>query len=194
MRSTLSTLSATAVLALMQASPVDAAVVPRLDLADLVQSSEVIVQARVTRQWSGWDQEHRFIWTHYSLQVSDVLKGKPPLALTLSEPGGTVGGQGMAVADVTRYANQEEVVVFLHRTPIGYWRPYGWGQGKYTVRQSAEGGKRIYTNVGGMALVDRRAAKGQQSASAASPLRRLDGMALGEFKQLVRTLANGAVR
>jgi hypothetical protein len=190
----MSTLSATAVLALLPASPADAAVVPRLDLADLVTSSEVIVQARVTRQWCAWDQQHRFIWTHYSLQISDVLKGKPPLTMTLSEPGGTLGGRGMLVAGVTRYAAQEEVVVFLHRTPIGYWRPYGWGQGKYTVRQSAGGAKQIYTNVGGMALLDRRTAGGQQRVTTVSPLRRLDGMALSEFKQLVRAAANRAVR
>jgi hypothetical protein len=193
MRSILPTLSATAVLALLAASPADAAVVPRLDLAGLVQSSEVIVQARVTRQWCAWDKEHRFIWTHYSLAVSDVLKGTPPVSLTLSEPGGVVGKRGMAVADVTRYANQEEVVVFLHRTPVGYWRPYGWGQGKYTVRPDAAGAKRIYTNVAGLTMVERRAARGQARAAASQP-RNLDGMALSDFKQLVRTLATKAVR
>jgi hypothetical protein len=193
MRSMIPTLSATAVLAVLLASPVDAAVVPRLDLADLVHSSEVIVQARVTRQWCAWDQDHKVIWTHYSLQVSDVLKGKPPFTVTLSEPGGEVGGKGMLVADVTHYANQEEVVVFLHRTPVGYWRPYGWGQGKYTVRQSASGAKQIYTNIGGMTLLERPKAGGQQRVTAVSPLRRLDGMGLSEFKYLVRGMANGAV-
>ena len=87
----------------------------------------------------------------------------------------------MRIAAVPEYSDGEEVVVFLERTPIGYWRCHGWGQGKYTVVQSAGGAKRIRTNLAGLAFTGR---PGQ------STLDRLAGMELGSFKRLVRREAD----
>jgi hypothetical protein len=192
MRAMRSPLGITAAFVLGLGTQAQATVVPRVDFAELVNSADVIVQARVTGHWSAWDGAHRFIWTHYTLEVSDVLKGTPPTALTLSEPGGTVAGQTMTVEGVTHYASHEEVVVFLKRTPAGYWRPYGWGQGAYTVRTTASGDRRVYTNLGGLVLADRGGATGTQRTAAAS--RRLNGMTLDGFKSLIRSTLNGAVR
>ncbi len=106
---------------------------PKLDLPHLVHSSEMIVHGRIAGRFCAWDPSHRFLWTHYTLQVADAMKGRPARSLTISEPGGAADGLIMHIAGVPEYSAGEEVVVFLHRTPIGYWRCYGLTQGKYTV-------------------------------------------------------------
>ncbi len=106
---------------------------PLLSLEDLAAQSESIVEGRVVRAWSGMDPEGRFIWTHYQLQVNATWKGAAAATVTISEPGGTLGGRTLYVQGSTHYAMGEEVAVFLYRTPIGYLRTTNYGQGKFTL-------------------------------------------------------------
>ena len=161
------------------AATVPATMVPRFTLEQIVDSSERIVHGRCLRSWSAWDAGHQFIWTHYELQVAEPLKGVPPATITVSEPGGQVDGLEMAIAGMPRYQAGEEVVAFLYRTPIGYWRAYGLGQGKYTVREG-----RVRADLNGATLVDT-----DRAAQQGTDLRRLDGIPLEEFKTRVRGLA-----
>jgi hypothetical protein len=55
---------------------------------------------------------------------------------------------------------------------------------------SAGGLKRIRTNLAGLALMERPPA-GKPRLTATSPLRRLEGVELHEFKRLVRFELNG---
>ncbi len=165
--------------ALLFAGRTGATVLPRLDLPDLARNAELILHGRILRHWSEWDAAHKFIWTHYILTVSERWKGQAAESVTISEPGGTAGGAVMKIAGAPEHADGEEVVVFLRRTPIGYWRCYGWEQGKYTVAQAADGRLRIRTHVGGVTLMDRR------RFVKASPLTRLEGLELADFKRLV---------
>ena len=87
---------------------------------------------------------------------------------------------------MTEFSDGEEVVVFLYRTPIGYWRCYGMGQGKYTVVRSADGGKRVRTNVAGLTLVTPRRANGRAAANSKLPLSRFDGVRLEDFIRAVK--------
>ena len=38
--------------------------VPILTFDELAGHSELIVAGEITRSWTGWDGEHKFIWTH----------------------------------------------------------------------------------------------------------------------------------
>jgi hypothetical protein len=172
---------------LLLTAPSQATVVARLDLSELARSSDFIVHGRVIRHYSAWDSGHRFIWTHYVVEVSESLKGTPGATVTVSEPGGTAGSDTLTVAGAPRYADREEVVVFLRRTPVGYLRSTGWGQGKYSVRRAADGSERILTNLGGLSLAAPPGRGTRPALEAAPPLGRLNGMTLGEFKRLVRS-------
>ncbi|MCU1258820.1 MAG: hypothetical protein JWO80_1705 [Bryobacterales bacterium] len=66
--------------------------VPKLSLQALVSQSEIIVSGTVTRSWTGWDSEHRFIWTHTEIRPGGFLKGKSQSMVTVSEPGGSADG------------------------------------------------------------------------------------------------------
>lgn len=159
---------------LLLVSKIGATSVPSLSFEDLTDRSELIVNGRIGRAWTDWDSQHKFIWTHYDLTVSGTQKGSPGVAIVLSEPGGEVGIQGMAVAGAVVYQPGERVLVFLERMPNGYLRTTGWSQGKFTVDNAG----RLHpgTSLGNREFVS------TQAAVAATPLRMLDGMTVADLR------------
>ena len=173
------------VLALLLAAslPLAATTVEELSFDEIVASSSSIVHGKVVRSWAEWDPERTAIWTHYQIQVQDALKGGAGSMLTLSEPGGEIGGQHVQVVGAPRYEIGEEVVVFAAPTARGYLRTCGWGQGKFTVRPSAgaPSGRLVRSGAAGIELVDSAPA-----SAGAEPAIRLDGSDLGSFLSRVR--------
>ncbi len=158
-----------------------ATLVPRFGLEDLVDSSQAIAQGRVVESWTAWDQNHRYIWTHYRIRVSDVLKGSGETEIVVSEPGGTLEGQTLRIADVVAYSTGEEVVLFARRMPNGYMRTTGLGQGKFVVRNG-----RVLNGGGRLPLVE---VNGKTSAGRPSTaLQSLNGLTVSELKARIRSL------
>lgn len=171
-------------------SPLLATMVPRMDLRSLTSTSGRILHGTVVTRWSAWDDSRRHIWTHYQIAVSEVLKGIPQTTFTLSEPGGIVGDTGMSISGVPQFEIGDEVVVFSFRTPAGYWRVRGFGQGKFNVITSANGAKTVRNSPGSIVLFDPPSRGGMPSrvslsAAAAS------GLSLEQFKGLVRSVMAG---
>jgi len=160
----------------------DATAVARLSLEDMVRSSELIIIGRVTRVWSAWDGQHRFIWTHNEIAVHDAAKGGRGESLVVSEPGGVVNGEGMRIAGAPTYAPGEQVLLFLERVPNGYLRSMGLGQGK--LRISADG--RVHLTHSGADFVK----AGQTGAGTA--MESLEGAAAAQIRErLARLLQPG---
>jgi len=153
-----------------------ATLVPSISLRELIDQSELIVHGRVTRSWSAWDEAHKYIWTHHQIGVIEALRGYPGASVVASEPGGRVDGINMAASGAVEYGPGEEAIVFLYRTPIGYFRSTGLGQGKYTVASDG----RVHSNVKGLELVRR------DSSSHDVSLSTLDGLTLPAFKTRIR--------
>jgi hypothetical protein len=120
-------------IALSLASTLGATTVPSMSFEELVDQSDLVVSGQVTRAWSDWDAEHKYIWTHYEIAVSDTAKGASALTVMVSEPGGVVGDRGFLVAGSVTYAVGENVAVFARKVPNGYLRTTGWSQGKYQI-------------------------------------------------------------
>jgi hypothetical protein len=172
-------------LAATMALAASATMVPRLSLEEMVDRSELIVRGRSVRTWSAWDAKGQFIWTHNEIEVAETWKGGPGARVIVSEIGGTVGDDAMQVEGVPQYQAGEEVVLFLYRTPIGYWRARGMGQGKFRV---AAGGK-VRTQTGGAALIAPTGA-----VHRGTDLGQLDGASLDQLRSLVRALIPGGRR
>ena len=119
-------------LALLATVTAGATTVERLSFAEMTDSSEAIVSGQIADSWSAWDSEHKYIWTHYRILVSNTLKGEGSL-VEIAEPGGVMGNVGMQIGGGTLFQRGETVLVFLQRMPNGYLRTAGLGQGKYTV-------------------------------------------------------------
>lgn len=149
-------------LAALAASPLAATTVLRQDLSQLTAGSETVVHGEVVRRWSAWDDQQTAIWTHYEIEVAEAWKGAPGKTVTISEPGGEVDGVRMAVPGAPTYLIGEKVVVFAVRTPVGYLRTCGWGQGRYAVEPDG----RVRP---GMAPDSAVGAKGEGKAAEAPP-------------------------
>ena len=119
-------------LALLAAGIAGATTIELLSFSEMTDSSELIVSGQIADSWSSWDSEHKYIWTHYRILVSNALKGQGS-QVEIAEPGGVVDGIGMKIGGSTGFRQGETVLVFLQRMPNGYLRTAGLGQGKYSV-------------------------------------------------------------
>ncbi len=165
-----------------------ATLVPRMSVEQMIDDSELIVHGTVLRSWSGWDRARQFIWTHYELQVSDMIKGLPSVKLVVSEPGGIIGETAMQIAGAPRYEVGDEVVLFLNRTPIGYLRSCGWGQGKFGVSSVGGASPVVRTAVAGVSFVEPPGEQPAERKQARTPVTSFSGLALPEFKTRLRML------
>jgi hypothetical protein len=160
--------------------------VPRMSLEEVVDASESIVQGTVVRTWADWDEGHKYIWTHYEIQVVDRLKGTPETTIVVSEPGGVVGETALQVAGTPQYEVGEEIVLFAEKTPLGYLRTCGWGQGKFRVERARQSGKlTVRSAAKGIQLVERPAA---ESKPAGTSLGEWNGQEVEQFKTRVRQM------
>jgi hypothetical protein len=157
-----------------------AAVVPRITAEELAAQSEQIVHGEVVRSWAGWDSEHKYIWTHYEVAVAETLRGPHAARITVSEPGGSLDGINMRTSGTLPFAVGEDAVLFLYRTPIGYWRTVGGPQGKFTV--SAQG--RVGMDGHGVAF-----AEPGGGMRPGTPVEAFEGIPTGDFLARVRRLA-----
>ena len=173
----------------LSGSLLHATLVPRMSVEQMIDDSDLIVHGTVLRSWSGWDRARQFIWTHYELRVSDTMKGLPSIRLVVSEPGGIIGETAMQIAGAPRYEDGEEVVLFLNRTPIGYLRSCGWGQGKFGVSSLGGGaGLVVRSAVSGVSFVEAPGGQPAGLKQAQTPVGSFSGLALAEFKTRLRAL------
>lgn len=164
-----------------------ATLVPRMTLEEMVDESQFVIQGSVLRSWAGWDDSRQFIWTHYEIRIADTWKGNRLAKIVVSEPGGTVGETEMHIAGAPRFSVGEEVVLFLSRTPIGYLRTCGWGQGRFTVLRSQGLSQPVVrSTLQGVELVEPTAQQKARPRRSGTSLGLLDGLPLDEFRKRVR--------
>jgi hypothetical protein len=156
-----------------------AAVFPRLAAEDLAAQSQLIVEGTIVRSWAAWDSDHKYIWTHHEVSVTNQIRGPRSATIAVSEPGGSLDGINQQFSGVVSYSPGETAFLFLYQTPIGYWRSVGGPQGKFTV--DSEG--RVHGNAQGATFVDTR------GRATGTSLSILEGLALGDFKGRVQRLA-----
>jgi hypothetical protein len=162
-----------------------ATIVPSMSFEELVASSDQIVSGTVVRAYTSWGPEHRLIWTRYEIRVGDTIKGARQDTVVVSEPGGSLAGQGMRVDGAVPYETGEHVTLFLHRYPSGDERTVGWAQGKFTtdangrVHPGSAGG-RLELNV-------------KAGSPRATPLVQLNGITAGELRRRILTASAGRV-
>ncbi|HWF08128.1 MAG TPA: hypothetical protein VG297_06680 [Bryobacteraceae bacterium] len=160
--------------------------VPSLTFEELTDQSELVVSGQITRTWSDWDSEGKFIWTHHELAVASTQKGAAESTVIVSEPGGIVGDRGMSIAGAVTYRPGEQVVVFLQRMPNGYLRTAGWGQGKYTVDSASRLHPGNLGSEGSMRSLELVPAdRGVQSTARGTSLGSLEGISIADLRTRV---------
>jgi hypothetical protein len=108
---------------------------PAQIMEQLVMTAQTITQGRVAAQSSFRDAKGR-IWTTYTVEIQDQLKGTDSKTtakrLTIRQLGGTVGGVTMRASGVAHFTTGEDVLLFardfgsgaqsVFNTPMGALR------------------------------------------------------------------------
>ena len=110
-----------------------AATLEQLSLADLVTKSTAIVRGTV--QGSSVSVSGAVIYTHYTIRVSEQLKGPATSAATVEVvlQGGKANGVVQRFAGVPQFQAGDEYVFFLWTGPSGRTQLTGLTQGLFTV-------------------------------------------------------------
>ena len=124
------------ILALCAALVASAATLRQLSMDQMTQSATAIVRARVTG--SSTSLNGSTIYTHYSLNVTDTLKGNAPGEVAL--PGGVAGRLRQSFPGVPQLQTGTEYVLFLWTAPsTGITHIIGLSQGLFSVTTQSDG-------------------------------------------------------
>ena len=130
-----------------------ATTVQPLDLEDLVKKAHHIVAGKVRNSRTYWSDNRKLIFTSYTIEVDESIKGRPPKAFELTTIGGKIGDLELQVSGMPSFAKGENVVVFTESSGP-YEVVVGLGQGKFTV----ENGE-VFNEVNGLSFPNGRPAR-----------------------------------
>jgi len=115
--------------------PLSGATLERLSLSDLVTKSNAIVRGKV--QSSSAAFRGRMIFTHYSVAVSEELKGSGGSTVDVAVPGGTANGIVQNFSGTPTFQVGDEFVFFLWSDKTGLNWITGLTQGLFSVAQDS---------------------------------------------------------
>jgi hypothetical protein len=113
--------------------PLQCATLERLSLDEMIAKSTSIVRAKVTGTSSG--SAGALIYTHYSVQVSEYLKGSGGNAIDIAVPGGVAGAYRQEFAGAPQFSSGDEYVFFLWAGNSGLNQVIGLTQGLFAIEQ-----------------------------------------------------------
>ena len=94
-----------------------------LDLNTLIKYSYEIVEGKVTKVETRWDDEHRLIYTFTTVKISKAYKDRiKEKEITLKEIGGTVGDYSTYALYQPEFEENENILIFLKKDEMNYYR------------------------------------------------------------------------
>jgi hypothetical protein len=125
-------------------SQVQATTFAKTTLKKLVETSTLVVTARVDKVEARWDDKHEKIFTYTTISILEHLKGKSTeKSLTIRELGGQVGSQALVVDGSAHFIEGEETLLFLVYHRDRYW-VHSMAMGKFDIVD--ESGTKIAVN------------------------------------------------
>lgn len=155
----------------------------RLDLDDLTGESSAVVYGKIAASRVEWNSSRTLIYTVYTVEPMEYLKGRLGPVFELYEPGGTLDGLQMSVAGVPAFSVGQEAILFVWTDPHGQHQVTGFEQGAFRVRADPQTGLRIVDRVA-------RLGSARVASAVASPTSRL----LPQFFDQIRSSADKARR
>ena len=115
----------------------------RMDLDDLTAESHAVVYGEIVATRTEWDKGHTIIYTVYTVQPTQYLKGSLGPSFELQELGGERDGLGMKVPSVPVFTVGQEAVLFVWTDPQGKHQVIGFEQGALGVRTDPQTGQKM---------------------------------------------------
>ena len=119
-------------------APIHASTLQQLTLDDMIGKSTMIVRGRVQQTTSAGFQGH-MLWTHYTVLVSETLKGSPVRQLDVVVPGGTSRGIQQTYSGAPSFSDNQDYVMFLWTSKSGLTQVIGLSQGLFAVVPNSAG-------------------------------------------------------
>ena len=113
--------------------PLQCATLERLSLNDMISKSTVIVRGKITGSYSAFWATAPVIYTHYSIQVSEWLKGVGGKSIDIVVPGGEVNNVRQSFSGAPTFSNGDEYVFFLWTSKAGLTQVIGLTQGLFSL-------------------------------------------------------------
>jgi MYXO-CTERM domain-containing protein len=110
--------------------PATTSTVAALGIDDLTDRADRVVRVRVTQVTPYQD---RVVRTRIELEVQEEWKGAGDLTIVLDQPGGVLGARGTLVFGMPRFAEGDDVVLFLSEDALIGTRVLGLAQGAFEV-------------------------------------------------------------
>jgi hypothetical protein len=115
--------------------PLQCATLERLSFDDMVSKSTAIVRGKVTSSFAAFAGTGPVIYTHYSIQVSERLKGSTGSTVDVAVPGGVVNNLRQSFAGAPTFNTGDEYVFFLWTSRAGLTQVIGLTQGLFSLAQ-----------------------------------------------------------
>jgi len=120
-----------ALLLILGSLPLQCATLERLSLDDMISKSSSIVRGKVASSYAAFSGP--VIYTHYTVQVSERLKGSVGSSVDVVVPGGVANGLRQSFAGAPTFNNGDEYVFFLWTSRAGLNQVMGLTQGIFAV-------------------------------------------------------------
>jgi hypothetical protein len=122
------------------------------DPGTLAVHSDIVVVGKVGSRISEWTSDRSRIQTRVTIAVTDAIKGTGvPEAIEVVVPGGEVDGVGEWYSHTTRFAQDEDVVLFANSDHQGKFRVAGGEGGKLSITTDRVSGEKVIPRVGSLA-------------------------------------------
>lgn len=126
------------------AGPAQATSLAPLSVDQMTDASDLIVRGTVERTWSDIDMSSGHIVSYADIRVTHGVKGAVTAGdfLTVETPGGVIDGDVALVDAAARYAEGEDVFLFLAEKRLGTsYGTVGMFLGKFTVKLDPQDGQ-----------------------------------------------------
>lgn len=122
----------------------------------MAENSALVVTGRVSSVESFWNEKNTKIFTKTTITVDETFKGDNRARVELIQLGGTVGNVRVNVEGALKWAQGEEVLLFLESYDAGTWQVSGLSQGKFLIERDPGTGERYVSRgpLEGMELLD----------------------------------------
>ena len=124
-------------LSILTLASISATTLERLSMDQIISKSTYIIRASVIG--GAGMLSNRSIYTKYSLQVFETLKGSPATFIDVLVPGGTASGMSQSIAGAPKLTAGTEMVLFLWKSPKGHLMVIGMQQGAFALQKDAAG-------------------------------------------------------
>lgn len=125
----------------------------KLGLDTLTDKSGRVIIGKAGKGEARWDAARTGIWTHYSVAVSETLKGDAANTIEVSIRGGVVGDVGQHVSGAGRLEDGKQYLLFLWKDDAGRWQLQGMIQGAFLL-ETRDGEVYAKNALTGLTIVD----------------------------------------